>query len=550
MAWTRGTRRRMEFAQTLSESAQHRRLPYTAPPLQYLISAGIRIAPTMKKELRVLVVEDTAPDVVLINHELRRAGLHCRSKRVDSREQFMHELQHHRPDVILSDHGVPGFDGFAALAEARHCCPEVPFIFVSGSNTEEAIVKTLQCGADDYVPKSRLNLLPLAIQRALRESELRARQHQAETARYQAEECLRHFTAEAKDYAMLTLNTEGRVASWSEGAERMLGCGREEILDASFGELLPSGTRERHRLQHLLEGAAEQERVEEVGWFSRKNGEEFRARCVVIALRTRARDLRGFLCVLQESSERDKTQTAGKKPEAKEPGKTPDTGPARELEEFTHSIALDLRTPLRHVESMVETLIRGAGEKLDHKSRSYLRTISDATGQLSRLIDDLFTFSRIGQTELYKLEFSLADVAREVVHDLRREAGERHVEWVFGELPTATGDPVMLALVFHNLISNALKFTRPRRHPRIEIGSMSSDREITVFVRDNGVGFDPVFTDKLFGVFQRLHGGSEFEGTGVGLANVRRVIERHGGRTWAEGALDEGATFYFTLPRA
>jgi light-regulated signal transduction histidine kinase (bacteriophytochrome) len=139
-------------------------------------------------------------------------------------------------------------------------------------------------------------------------------------------------------------------------------------------------------------------------------------------------------------------------------------------------------------------------------------------------------------------------VTREVIHDLRNETDGRTVEWVIGELPEVAGDSVMLWQVMTNLISNALKFTRTKEHPRIEVGAIENEHEHTIFVRDNGVGFDPPCADRLFGVFQRLH-NHQFEGTGVGLANVRRIIERHGGRVWAQGASGEGATFYFALPR-
>jgi light-regulated signal transduction histidine kinase (bacteriophytochrome) len=168
---------------------------------------------------------------------------------------------------------------------------------------------------------------------------------------------------------------------------------------------------------------------------------------------------------------------------------------------------------------------------------------------MGRLVDDLFTFSRIGQSEMYHLSLDLKDIAKEVIHDLRQESEGRNIEWVIGALPQVMADSVMLWQVMTNLISNALKFTRTKEQARIEIGAASEGGEHVIFVRDNGVGFDPHCADRLFGVFQRLH-TREFEGTGVGLANVRRIIERHGGRVWAEGREGEGATFYFTLPKA
>jgi light-regulated signal transduction histidine kinase (bacteriophytochrome) len=193
-------------------------------------------------------------------------------------------------------------------------------------------------------------------------------------------------------------------------------------------------------------------------------------------------------------------------------------------------------------------LAKSAGNQLDQKSQAYLKSISEAAQRMGRLVDDLFAFSRIGQTEMYRLPLCLKEIAREVIHDLRHVTEGRNVEWVMGELPEVTGDSVMLWQAMTNLISNALKFTRTKEQARIEVGATETESEHTIFIRDNGVGFDPQLADRLFGVFQRLHKG-DFEGTGVGLANVRRIVERHGGKVWADGKEGDGATFYFSLPK-
>jgi light-regulated signal transduction histidine kinase (bacteriophytochrome) len=168
---------------------------------------------------------------------------------------------------------------------------------------------------------------------------------------------------------------------------------------------------------------------------------------------------------------------------------------------------------------------------------------------MGRLIDDLLAFSRTARTELKRTKIHLADLTESVIRDLRQETEGRDIEWVFRELPDLEADPSLLRQVMANLIGNALKYSRTRRKPRIEIGSKAGDQERIIYVRDNGVGFDMRYAHKLFGVFQRLHRAADFEGTGIGLANVRRIIHRHGGRTWAEGQLNKGATFYFSLPQ-
>jgi PAS domain S-box-containing protein len=495
----------------------------------------------MNKELRVLVVEDTPQDMALINHELRKTGLRFRSRRVESRDAFLHELEHHSPDIILSDHGVPGFDGFAALAEARNRCPDAPFIFVTGAPRDEAVRQTLHSGADDYVLKSHLNLLGPAVERALREAATRANRSQLETALQNAEEQLRLLTEELKEHATFMLDTEGRVASWNPGAEEMLGYEPNEILDCPFADIFIPDPEGRTQSKALIETAAREGRAGGAILLARKDGPPLRAEATIIVLRGQARNVRGFFCVLHDSARAKGTQSKEQVAKLEAAGS--------EMEKFTHAIALDLQLPLRDIESCSELLMKSAREQLDQKNQNYLTTIHEAAHRMSRLVDDLFTFSRIGQTPMYRLSLSLKDIAKEVIHDLRHQTEGRDVEWVIGELPEVVGDSVMMWQVMTNLISNALKFTRTKEHARIEVGATENQTEHTIFVRDNGVGFDPQCADRLFGIFQRLH-TQEFEGTGVGLANVRRVIERHGGKVWAEGALGEGATFYFTLPKA
>ncbi|HEX3035525.1 MAG TPA: PAS domain S-box protein [Thermodesulfobacteriota bacterium] len=220
----------------------------------------------------------------------------------------------------------------------------------------------------------------------------------------------------------------------------------------------------------------------------------------------------------------------------------------RELEAFSYSVSHDLRTPLRHVSGYADLLQKSASSTLDEQSQRYLMTILDSTKRMGNLIDDLLAFSRIGRTEMQKRSVSLEHLLNEALDELKDEAQGRNVIWEISPLPEVYGDPSMLRLALVNLISNALKFTQEREEARIEVGCSNGKEEIVVFIKDNGIGFDMKYVDKLFGVFQRLHRQDEFEGTGIGLANVRRIIHRHGGKTWAEGSVNGGATFYFSLP--
>jgi signal transduction histidine kinase len=221
----------------------------------------------------------------------------------------------------------------------------------------------------------------------------------------------------------------------------------------------------------------------------------------------------------------------------------------RELESFAYSVSHDLRAPLRHMVGFSELLQKHSAAALDDKSRRYMQTILDSAKRMGDLIDDLLAFSRIGRAETKKTAVDLNELTRDVVAEARQGAAGREIAWKIGRLPTCYGDRAMLRLVLVNLVANAVKFTRMRKPAEIEIGCAKSEGgEAELFVRDNGAGFDMQYVDKLFGVFQRLHLREEFEGTGIGLATVQRIVHRHGGKVRAEGALDQGATFHFTLP--
>jgi len=220
----------------------------------------------------------------------------------------------------------------------------------------------------------------------------------------------------------------------------------------------------------------------------------------------------------------------------------------KELEAFSYSVSHDLRAPLRHVLGYVEMLTRETQDQLSEKSRRFLKTISDAGSDMGKLIDDLLSFSRMGRAELREEVVDLNVLFDEVCGELAESTVGRDIRWTVARLPEVHGDRAMLKQVLANLLGNSIKYTRSRTPAEIDVGfTKDGDGQLAFHVRDNGAGFDMKYADKLFGVFQRLHRPDEFEGTGIGLANVRRVVARHGGRTWAEGKPDHGATFYFTL---
>jgi light-regulated signal transduction histidine kinase (bacteriophytochrome) len=214
-------------------------------------------------------------------------------------------------------------------------------------------------------------------------------------------------------------------------------------------------------------------------------------------------------------------------------------------------VSHDLRAPLRHIKSFAHLLLKEAGQQLSPKALHYVETITGTAERMSTLIDDLLTFSRMGRMEMKESRVDLNSVVQDVVHTLVVGMNGRKIDWNISRLPATRGDEAMIRQVFVNLLENAVKYTRPRDPAIIEIGCLQeTDRESVIFVRDNGVGFDMTHAANLFGVFQRLHSEKDFPGTGIGLANVRRIVNRHCGRVWAEGEPGQGATFFVSLRSA
>jgi len=220
----------------------------------------------------------------------------------------------------------------------------------------------------------------------------------------------------------------------------------------------------------------------------------------------------------------------------------------KELEAFSYSISHDLRAPLRSVGAFSSILLQEHSSKMPAEARRLLDIVTTSARRMEQLIEDLLRFSRLSRQPLSKQPVDIPALVHAILEELRQQESERHIEVKVGEVPNCVGDPSLLKQVFVNLLSNAFKFTRQKEKAIVEVGCQQQEGETVYFVRDNGAGFDARYAEKLFGVFQRLHSAEQFEGTGVGLSIVQRIVQRHGGRIWAEGKVDEGATFYFTLP--
>ncbi|HET7624723.1 MAG TPA: ATP-binding protein [Verrucomicrobiae bacterium] len=497
------------------------------------------------------MLEDEPRDADLVQHALKDGGFKFSFRRVDTEESFLRELRNFHPTVILSDHGLPAFDGFSALSIVQTQMPEVPFIFVTGSLGEEMAIKALKSGATDFVLKHHLATLPPALHRALNQTESRIQQKRAEEALQSSEERYRSLVQLSPDATLV--HCDGKIVFINAAGLKLIGAQSprdllgKSIMDFVHPDYKNTVKKRLHTLfeQHKRVPFIEEKIVRldgstvdvEVGAAPFMFEGKFAAQVIVHDVTSRKQSEEEIRRLNAELEERVVERTTELETANKE------------LEAFSYSVSHDLRAPLRHVEGFVEILRTTKSHLLDDEARSYLQTIADSARHMGKLIDDLLAFSRTARAEFLKMDVNLGEIVRDVLRELEPDAGERDVEWAVGALPEARGDPNLLRQVFTNLICNALKYTRPRKTARIEIGAEENDIEVIMFVKDNGVGFDKRYAHKLFGVFQRLHRAADFEGSGIGLANVRRIIQRHGGRTWAEGEVNVGATFYFSLPK-
>jgi PAS domain S-box-containing protein len=340
------------------------------------------------------------------------------------------------------------------------------------------------------------------------------------------------------------------ITYWNRGAQELYGWTAEEAIGKHAHELLQSvfpGPIEEIRAELLRSGRWDGELQK-----TRADGTQ-----VVVSSRwSLRRDERGRPAAILETNN-DITERERREQEIRtlneELGKRTAELEAtnKELEAFAYSISHDLRAPLRHMAGFTELLKKNTASLLNERNQRYVMMILESAQRMGNLIDDLLAFSRIGRAETHKTMVSLQQLVEEALTEVRQDTGGRNIVWRVGSLPAWYGDASMLRLALVNLISNAVKFTRTRSPAEIEIGCMNQEQDqVVVFIRDNGVGFNMKYVGKLFGVFQRLHPPEAFEGTGIGLATVQRIAHRHGGRVWAEGLVDKGATFYFSLSKS
>jgi PAS domain S-box-containing protein len=369
---------------------------------------------------------------------------------------------------------------------------------------------------------------------------------------------------------IISASPSGLVTSFNPAAERLLGytadevVGKRSVLCWHDPEELARRARQLSTELHeevapefaVFEARLRRNLPEESEWtLIRKDGVRVPVLLAMSALRDERDQVIGFVGLTYDLTEPRRAMEEIRKLNASLERRVEERtaeleASNKELEAFSYSVSHDLRAPLRHLDGFVQLLSSRHRANLGEEGKHYTDAIAGAARKMGVLIDDLLRFSRTGRLELNRRTLDLNEVLQEVLVPIKESSGARNIDWVIGALPTVQGDPALLRQVLVNLLQNAVKFTRKREAPRIEISAHEQDGRATIAVADNGEGFDMRYADKLFCVFQRLHSQEEFEGTGIGLATVQRIIARHGGRVWAEAEPERGATFYFTLPTA
>ena len=451
--------------------------------------------------VQILIVEDSPTQAEQLKYILEEQGYRLCTAR--NGKEALAGMRESRPTLVISDIMMPQMDGYQLCRQIKkdEAFKDVPVILLTSLTDPVDVVHGLECGADSFIfkPYDEQYLLTriayLLANRHLRENESRQKGVEIFFAGHNF-----FITSDRLQILNLLLSTYEAAVQ----RNRELAAARDELKD--LNENLEAKVKERT--------AALQTEVHE-----RRRAEE--------EVRLLNEQLEGRV------QERTAQLAAANK----------------ELEAFSYSVSHDLRGPLRAVEGFSQILLKDYCGQFPEQAQRLVRIVCQSAQRMEQLIEDLLNFSRLGRQPLSKRPVPMTSLARQVLEELEKEREGRPIEIHLGDLPECVGDPSLIKQVFVNLLSNALKFTRQKQPAVVEVGFRDDETELVYFVRDNGAGFDMAYAQKLFGVFQRLHLAEEFEGTGIGLSIVQRIINRHGGRIWAEAKVNEGAMFYFTLPK-
>ncbi len=520
----------------------------------------------MTERQKILVVDDKEENLFAISMLLKETGAEI--IRAGSGNDALIASLNHDFSLAILDVQMPEMDGYelAQYLRSEEKTKNIPIIFLSAAYSDEYhVFKGYESGAVDFITKpyspaiflSKVNILlhrEQLLQDLKREMEDRK---QAEKAIKEREEELAAIYENAP-LLMLLVDRERRVCKTNKFVQSLIAA--ENPIGQRAGEALccqhalddPQGCgfgpachqcAVRRAIAETFEKTYGSEHVEANLQLSVK-GKTREVTGLVSTVLFRVREEPLVLVTIQDITERKKMERdLQQHAEQLEYAN-------QELESFSYSVSHDLRAPLRAIDGYARMILRKQGAHFDEDTRKKFAGIRDNARMMGQLIEDLLAFSRLGRAPLSTSDLDVEALVAEVWGDLQVVNPGRRIDFKVADLPAGKADRALLKQVFVNILSNAVKFTKGREKAFVEVGGHRNEKEIVYFVKDNGVGFDMTYHNKMFGVFQRLHSSEDYEGTGIGLALVQRIIHRHGGRIWAEGKVDGGATFHFTLPMA
>jgi two-component system sensor histidine kinase/response regulator len=454
----------------------------------------------------ILIAEDSQTQAEQLTHYLRARG-YAVTVAINGKQALAAAIRN-KPSMIITDVVMPEMDGYTLCKEIKSlpALKDVPVVLLTSLSKPQDIVKGLECSADSFIRKPYDDKYLLSrVEYILTNVQLRKTERLQVGVQLQFGGQSHFITAEKQQILDLLISTyEGAVQINEELEIKQQELQQaKETLEVRVSERTTELAQTNVRLQtELVERSRAEEQIKQ----------------------------------LNEDLERRVVERTAQLADAND-----------ELEAFSYSVSHDLRAPLRHINGFAGTLIEEHRSQLVPEAQQLLKRIKEGTQKMARMIDDLLNLARLDRRSIALQMTSLSSLVENVIHDLEPETAARKIEWRVGLLPSVNCDPGLIQQVFANLLSNAVKYTRRHAQAVIEVDQSTADGQLVLFVRDNGAGFNPKYSAKLFGTFQRLHSDHEFEGTGVGLATVQRIVRKHGGRIWAEAEINKGATFYFTL---
>ncbi|GAB7025936.1 sensor histidine kinase [Geotalea toluenoxydans] len=499
----------------------------------------------MDKALRLLIVDDSRDDAELMLHTLNQNGYETKCQVVDTLEAMRAALETEEWDIIFSDHAMPHFSAPEALAVAKELHPELPFIILSGEIDLNLAVSLMKGGAQDYIQKREMARIVPAIERELREVEACRQRRRMETALLASEIRYRRLFETAKDGILILDADTGKITDANPSLMEMLGCSSDELIGKKLWKTdIFADTFASKRAFNELEKKG-YIRYDDMSLKTREGQQidvEFISNVYPVD------DMKVIQCNMRNITDRKRAEGQVKILDTYLEARAAELEAANsQLEAFNYTVSHDLRAPLTNINGYCQLLMELCRNILEPKYMGYLQEINNGVLRMNRLIDSLLNLSLVSRAELHREKVNLSQTAKAVAAELKLMEPQRKVTFKIADDVMVYGDVSLLQVVMENLFGNAWKYTSKRDLAHIEFGVTDHGGKRACYVRDNGAGFDMTNAEKLFNVFQRLDDTGEFEGFGIGLATVKRIIQSHGGWIIGEGEAGKGATFYFTL---